>query len=111
MGNDTKVTHIMLGGALATLIVILGKPLLRSWLGGEPPDGLESALAVVMAALVGWLMPRAQGPSSGAVGLLCLLLASPASASPARITIEEQEAKDATGKAMGRTEDEIGRAS
>lgn len=57
MGNETKVSTVMLGGALATLVLVLFGPMLADWRGEPLPPGVESALAVIFASILAWITP------------------------------------------------------
>ena len=57
MGGDTRVSIVALGGALATLIVVLGGPSLEAWRGGPLPEGTEAAFAVVLSTALAWVLP------------------------------------------------------
>ena len=56
MGNKTSVTVVMMGGALATLLLFLAQAL---WM---PEDyalqpGIESALGVVITSVLAYVLP------------------------------------------------------
>lgn len=55
MGNQSKVTHVAIGGAVATIIIAV--------LGAVAPDalpdqaGLEAAIAVIATAVISYVVP------------------------------------------------------
>lgn len=58
MGNRTKVSTLILGGALALVFLILAGPWIVELRGGEPiPTGAEGAFTILFAAVLAWILP------------------------------------------------------
>lgn len=57
--TDTSIPMVAVGGAVASIALYLLSPLLESWVGEEPPPGMEAALGtLITAAITYWLPAR-----------------------------------------------------
>jgi hypothetical protein len=74
MGNDTKVTTVMLGGALATILLAVLGPLYVRFIGEPLPSGIEGALTTALTALLAYVLPKDFPPRDG-IGPTALLVA------------------------------------
>lgn len=57
MSQRTSVNVVLMGGAAATLLIYLTEPLLIALHGERPPPGIESAAAVLLTAVLAYLVP------------------------------------------------------
>ena len=58
MGNDTKVTTMALGGALAILVLVFAEPWILRFRGGvSMPMGVEGALTILFGAALAYVLP------------------------------------------------------
>jgi len=57
VSNETQVSIVALGGALASIVIYLSAPMLETLIGERPPPGIEAAAGTLITAALAWLLP------------------------------------------------------